>query len=102
MAYAPERHLFIRFFPSDSIMRQLLEGLAYCHNKNFLHRDIKCSNILMNNAGQAKLADFGLARLFNSEDKLRPYTNKVSSAEKAFFLRFRGGCEFKAKLKAFC
>ena len=34
----------------------------------------------MNNAGQAKLADFGLARLFNSEDKLRPYTNKVSSS----------------------
>lgn len=32
-----------------SIIRQLLEGLNYCHKKNFLHRDIKCSNILMNN-----------------------------------------------------
>ena len=32
-----------------SIMKQLLEGLSYCHRKNFLHRDIKCSNILMNN-----------------------------------------------------
>jgi cyclin-dependent kinase 12/13 len=32
-----------------SIMKQLLEGLNYCHGKNFLHRDIKCSNILMNN-----------------------------------------------------
>ena len=32
-----------------SIMRQLMEGLNYCHKKNFLHRDIKCSNILMNN-----------------------------------------------------
>lgn len=32
-----------------SIMKQLLDGLNYCHKKNFLHRDIKCSNILMNN-----------------------------------------------------
>ena len=59
------------------IMRQLLDGLSYCHRNNFLHRDIKCSNILMNNRGQIKLADFGLARLFSAEDKGRPYTNKV-------------------------
>ena len=32
-----------------SFTKQLLDGLNYCHRKNFLHRDIKCSNILLNN-----------------------------------------------------
>ena len=59
------------------IMKQLLEGLNYCHRHNFLHRDIKCSNILMNNQGKIKLADFGLARMISSKDSERPYTNKV-------------------------
>ncbi|XP_065206551.1 cyclin-dependent kinase 12-like isoform X2 [Planococcus citri] len=59
-----------------SIMKQLLIGLSYCHEKNFLHRDIKCSNILMNNKGQVKIADFGLSRFYwPGED--RPYTNSV-------------------------
>jgi len=58
-----------------SIMKQLLRALKYCHEKNFLHRDIKGSNILMNNKGEVKLADFGLAR--DAEDRERPYTNKV-------------------------
>ncbi|KAH8877839.1 Cyclin-dependent kinase 13 [Schistosoma japonicum] len=60
-----------------SLMKQLLDGLSFCHDRHFLHRDIKCSNILINNRGQLKLADFGLARLYIAGDKERPYTNKV-------------------------
>lgn len=43
-------------------MLQLLEGIGYLHAKKFLHRDIKAANILVNDQGILKLADFGLAR----------------------------------------
>ncbi|ONM33173.1 hypothetical protein ZEAMMB73_Zm00001d041514 [Zea mays] len=33
-------------------MRQLLEGLAHCHARGVMHRDIKCANLLVNNSGE--------------------------------------------------
>ena len=57
-------------------MRHLMEGLAFCHSKDILHRDIKGSNLLINSKGQLKLADFGLARRY-SKDEERGYTNHV-------------------------
>ncbi|XP_023030319.2 cyclin-dependent kinase 12 [Leptinotarsa decemlineata] len=62
-----------------SIMKQLLRGLQCCHEKHILHRDIKTSNILMNNRGQVKLADFGLSKQQDPRDARRLYTNKVVS-----------------------
>jgi serine/threonine protein kinase len=44
------------------ILRQLLEGVAYLHRNRIVHRDIKGANILIDNHGVLKLADFGLAR----------------------------------------
>ncbi|PQQ05002.1 cyclin-dependent kinase C-1 isoform X1 [Prunus yedoensis var. nudiflora] len=57
-------------------MKQLLTGLHYCHVNQVLHRDIKGSNLLIDNEGKLKLADFGLARSFcsNHEGNL---TNRV-------------------------
>jgi cyclin-dependent kinase 12/13 len=57
-------------------MKQLLTGLHYCHINQVLHRDIKGSNLLIDNEGNLKLADFGLARSF-AHDHNGNLTNRV-------------------------
>ncbi|KAG5674691.1 hypothetical protein PVAND_004643 [Polypedilum vanderplanki] len=58
------------------ITRQLLNGLQFSHSQNVVHRDLKPANILINNKGEVKIADFGLARVWKPD---RPFTNKVIS-----------------------
>ncbi|PPS05402.1 hypothetical protein GOBAR_AA15263 [Gossypium barbadense] len=58
----------------DSIF-MLLEGVTYLHDNWVLHRDLKTSNLLLNNQGELKICDFGLARQYGSP--LKPYTHLV-------------------------
>ncbi|KAJ1392463.1 Serine/threonine-protein kinase, active site [Sesbania bispinosa] len=57
------------------LMIQLLKGVKYLHDNWVLHRDLKTSNLLLNNRGELKICDFGLARQYGSP--LKPYTHLV-------------------------
>lgn len=59
----------------QSYMYQLLDGIAYCHSKRVLHRDLKPQNLLVDSEGHIKVADFGLARAFTLP--MRGYTHEV-------------------------
>ena len=51
------------------ILAQVCEAVHFAHSRGVIHGDIKPGNILLNQDGQVKLADFGLARLMVHDDR---------------------------------
>ncbi len=50
-----------------ALVEPVLSALAAAHGAGMIHRDIKPENVLLTEAGQVKVADFGLARAINAE-----------------------------------
>ncbi|KAI7894503.1 kinase-like domain-containing protein [Mucor mucedo] len=76
--------LCARGLPEDCaiyIARQTLNGLVFLHSKGFIHRDIKCENLLIGHHGEIKLADFGLATSTRHVNRERLGTGKWMAPE---------------------
>ncbi|KAL4777689.1 kinase-like domain-containing protein [Aspergillus nidulans var. acristatus] len=54
------------FLPSETktLLLQFISGLDFLHSQWIMHRDLKTSNLLLNNRGELKIADFGMARYY--------------------------------------
>uniref|UniRef100_A0A0E0L246 Cyclin-dependent kinase D-1 n=1 Tax=Oryza punctata TaxID=4537 RepID=A0A0E0L246_ORYPU len=70
-----DRNIVLSPADTKSYIQMMLKGLAFCHKKWVLHRDMKPNNLLIGADGQLKLADFGLARIFGSPE--RNFTHQV-------------------------
>jgi serine/threonine protein kinase len=61
------------------IVRQLCDALEAAHVQGIVHRDLKPENVLLNNLGNVKLADFGLAKLRSLDAPQRTLTGEMET-----------------------
>ncbi|XP_047085387.1 probable serine/threonine-protein kinase At1g54610 [Lolium rigidum] len=60
------------------LLQQILSGLDHCHSIGVLHRDMKGANLLIDSNGVLKIADFGLATLYDPGSQ-QPMTSRVAT-----------------------
>jgi serine/threonine-protein kinase len=77
-----KKYIYGRPLPLDQALEfslQLVDALAEAHHRNVLHRDIKSSNIMVNERNQTKILDFGLAKIVKETDTLTGDLTQIGS-----------------------
>ncbi|XP_050301107.1 cyclin-dependent kinase 20-like isoform X2 [Anthonomus grandis grandis] len=64
---------------TKSYSKMILNGVDFMHSNHIMHRDIKPANLLISPKKILKIADFGLARIYNQQEPLRQYSHQVAT-----------------------
>ena len=71
-------HQKIVEYEAKIIFNHVLEAVAYLHDIDIIHRDLKMQNILINESMEVKLIDFGFAHFYNKKKKLSVFCGTPS------------------------
>jgi tetratricopeptide (TPR) repeat protein len=71
--FADERHLTLR--ARLELIAKICDAVAHAHQRGIIHRDLKPANIIVDETGQPKILDFGIARVTDSDTEATRQTD---------------------------